>query len=148
LTRLIKPFDGVASAAPFDVPGVMTTQGSAAAPWSDYPAAGRRPSSAVVMLFIPGRAPGAPAEVVFTRRSTSVRSHKGQIGFPGGRVEAGDATPAHTALRELEEELGVPRNLATTVAALATIPALDGSSVCPIAAFADVTLAAMKPSAD
>jgi 8-oxo-dGTP pyrophosphatase MutT (NUDIX family) len=45
--------------------------------------------------------------VVFTRRTESVEHHRGQISFPGGGEEPGDATLWHTALRESEEELGI-----------------------------------------
>jgi len=46
--------------------------------------------------------------VLFTQRTTSLRSHSGQVSFPGGRAEQGDASPEHTALREAQEEIGLP----------------------------------------
>ncbi len=48
-----------------------------------WPATMHSRASAVLMLFIPDPDPDAPARIVFTRRSTLVRTHKGQIGFPG-----------------------------------------------------------------
>ena len=52
--------------------------------------------------------------VVLTRRSTDLRTHQGQVSFPGGRIEAGeDATAA--ALREAFEEVGLDPALVTTV---------------------------------
>lgn len=45
--------------------------------------------------------------VVLNRRPDSVRHHRGQIAFPGGHCETGDASPLHTALREAEEEIGL-----------------------------------------
>ena len=45
--------------------------------------------------------------VLFTRRTDHLKSHSGQISFPGGRMEARDATPEATALRETEEEIGL-----------------------------------------
>ena len=50
--------------------------------------------------------PGGPA-VLFTQRTEHLRDHPGQISFPGGRVEAEDTSPAHTALREAQEEIGL-----------------------------------------
>ena len=46
--------------------------------------------------------------VLFTRRTAHLRSHAGQISFPGGRCEPEDSTPAATALRETREEIGLP----------------------------------------
>lgn len=45
--------------------------------------------------------------ILLTRRTPFLRQHAGQICFPGGRVEPEDLTPAHTALRETEEEIGL-----------------------------------------
>src|ERR671934_2857535 len=46
--------------------------------------------------------------VLFTRRTTQLKAHSGQVSFPGGRAEPGDASPQHTALREAQEEIGLP----------------------------------------
>lgn len=50
--------------------------------------------------------PGEPT-VLLTQRTTHLRDHPGQISFPGGRAEPEDPSPAHTALREAEEEVGL-----------------------------------------
>jgi 8-oxo-dGTP pyrophosphatase MutT (NUDIX family) len=47
--------------------------------------------------------------VLFTQRTHSVEDHKGQVAFPGGRVDPGDASRIATALREAEEEIGLRR---------------------------------------
>ena len=46
--------------------------------------------------------------LLFTRRTDIVESHKGQVSFPGGGCEEGETTPEDTALREAEEEIGIP----------------------------------------
>lgn len=46
--------------------------------------------------------------VLLTQRTAHLKDHGGQISFPGGRVENDDLSPAHTALRETEEEIGLP----------------------------------------
>lgn len=67
------------------------------------PPSGAR-ESAVLMLF--GETAGEP-DLLFTERSHDLRSHPGQMSFPGGRVDPGDGGPAGTALREAVEEVGL-----------------------------------------
>ena len=45
--------------------------------------------------------------VLYTRRTESVDSHRGQVSFPGGRIEVQDAGPEQAALRETQEEIGL-----------------------------------------
>src|SRR5262245_19823354 len=45
--------------------------------------------------------------VLFTRRTAHLHDHAGQISFPGGRAEPGDAGAAETAMRETQEEIGL-----------------------------------------
>lgn len=45
--------------------------------------------------------------VLLTQRTAHLKDHAGQISFPGGRVEAEDESPVHTALRETLEEIGL-----------------------------------------
>lgn len=49
---------------------------------------------------------GQPS-VLLTQRTAHLKDHPGQISFPGGRVDPEDSSPAHTALREAEEEIGL-----------------------------------------
>lgn len=81
------------------------------------PPAGAR-ESAVLMLF--GERNGQP-DLLFTERSHQLRSHPGQVSFPGGRAEPGDDGPAGTALREAAEEVGI---LASGVDVFGELPPL------------------------
>jgi 8-oxo-dGTP pyrophosphatase MutT (NUDIX family) len=45
--------------------------------------------------------------LLFTRRTNRVETHKGQVSFPGGACDPGEATPEQTALREAQEEIGL-----------------------------------------
>lgn len=56
--------------------------------------------------------------VVFTRRRTDLRRHPGEISFPGGRRDPEDADLSETALREAEEEIGLPRTRVDLVGGL------------------------------
>ncbi len=67
--------------------------------------AARTLAAVLVPLFVP--APGEPTHVVLTRRRADLRRHAGEISFPGGRMDPGDADLAATALREAEEEIGL-----------------------------------------
>jgi 8-oxo-dGTP pyrophosphatase MutT (NUDIX family) len=115
---------------------------------SPWPEAVARRSFAVVMLFVPPAEPGGSARIVLTRRSTKLRSHRGQIGFAGGRMEPSDPSPVATALRELHEELGVPPDDVTPLGLLANARALDAGLVVPIVAVATTPLEAMRPAPD
>lgn len=97
-------------------------------PWADVlrPAQGAR-ASAVLALFgegVEGRdtVPAAAArgpEVLLVERALTLRSHPGQIAFPGGGVDRDDTDLVDTALREAYEECGVLRD---GVEVLGTLP--------------------------
>lgn len=56
--------------------------------------------------------------LVFAKRSEQVGHHKGQISFPGGTRDPGDASLLEAALRECEEEIALPRGAVETLGAL------------------------------
>jgi 8-oxo-dGTP pyrophosphatase MutT (NUDIX family) len=58
---------------------------------------------------------------VFTKRREDLRQHPGQISFPGGRADPSDSGLIETALREAEEEIGLPRAAVTALGALTPI---------------------------
>jgi 8-oxo-dGTP pyrophosphatase MutT (NUDIX family) len=72
--------------------------------------------------------------VILTRRTEDLRDHAGQISFPGGRVETGDDTPVTTALREAEEEIGLPRSAVEVLGCLDPELVVTGYAVCPVVA--------------
>jgi 8-oxo-dGTP pyrophosphatase MutT (NUDIX family) len=60
-------------------------------------------------VLIPLFEAGGEFRLLFTKRTTKVEAHKGQISFPGGRTDREDGSPEETALREAEEEIGLRR---------------------------------------
>ncbi|MHA3705067.1 NUDIX hydrolase [Jatrophihabitans sp. YIM 134969] len=83
------------------------------------PPPGRTSRAASVLVLVASWA-GADS-VLLLQRSSTLRSHAGQVAFPGGSAEPGDAGPVATALREADEEAGVG---ADHVDVLATWPQL------------------------
>ncbi len=85
---------------------------------------------AAVLVPIVDRAEGAT--VILTRRTDDLKDHPGQISFPGGRVENHDHDAVATALRETEEEIGLPRNKIDVIGRLDTYLTATGFSVTPV----------------
>ncbi|TVP70140.1 MAG: CoA pyrophosphatase [Rhodobacteraceae bacterium] len=89
-----------------------------------------RPAAVLVGV----RASPGGAELVLTKRASHLRHHPGQIAFPGGGQDAGDADLAATALREAEEEIGLPRAAARIIGTLPAHETVTGYTVTPILA--------------
>ncbi|MCB1476144.1 MAG: CoA pyrophosphatase [Rhodobiaceae bacterium] len=62
-------------------------------------------------VLVPVVARDEGATVILTQRPDHMPNHPGQIAFPGGKIEASDEGPAHAALREAEEEIGLDPSL-------------------------------------
>jgi 8-oxo-dGTP pyrophosphatase MutT (NUDIX family) len=70
--------------------------------------------------------------VLLTQRSRHLQAHAGQISFPGGRLEPGDADAVAAALRETEEEIGLARDRVEVVGRLDTYLTRTGFEVVPV----------------
>ena len=98
---------------------------------------------AAVLIPIINRATGPT--ILLTRRTASLRHHAGQISFPGGRVDATDRDAVHTALREAQEEIGLPPDSVKVCGFLAPYVTGTGYCVTPIVGWID-KLAPLTPS--
>jgi len=92
-------------------------------------AAGNAPEAAVLMLMF--EADGEPC-FLLTRRTHEVRTHKGQISFPGGMKLAGESLQ-QTALRETYEEVGIDADLIRVLGRFHDYRAITGHLVAPFA---------------
>ena len=84
---------------------------------------------AAVLVPLVRRAPGL--QVLLTKRSEALEHHAGQISFPGGRVEAQDASAADTALREAREEIGLAPEAVEILGELPQYRTTTGFSITP-----------------
>jgi 8-oxo-dGTP pyrophosphatase MutT (NUDIX family) len=73
--------------------------------------------------------------VLFTRRTAHLRTHAGQISFPGGAIEAGDADPVAAALRETREETGIEPDRVEPFGYLDGFETVSGYFVSPVTGF-------------
>jgi 8-oxo-dGTP pyrophosphatase MutT (NUDIX family) len=76
--------------------------------------------------------------VLLTQRSVHLSSHAGQIAFPGGKIDATDASPLDAALREAEEEVGLDRGFVEPIGYLDVYGTAFGFRILP-------TLARVRP---
>jgi 8-oxo-dGTP pyrophosphatase MutT (NUDIX family) len=94
-------------------------------PWRDSTEmADFRRAAVLVALFEEAN----EARVVLTVRSTTLRSHRGEVAFPGGGLESGEGV-VEAALREAEEEVGLDPKLVTVLGQLGSRPTLASNSV-------------------
>lgn len=96
------------------------------------PEAPARLKPAAVLVPIVMRAP--EPMLLLTRRADHLAAHAGQIGFPGGRIEAGDASPIDAALREAREEIGLEPNFVTVIGRLDDYETSTGFRITPVVA--------------
>lgn len=70
--------------------------------------------------------------LLFTRRSTRVQDHKGQVSFPGGAIESTDISPTFSALREAKEEIGLLPDDVAVLGVMRDFPTITGFLITPV----------------
>ena len=89
---------------------------------------------AAVLVPVVDRAEPA---VLLTLRTADLKSHSGQIAFPGGKIDATDANPLEAALREADEEIGLERRFIDPVGYLDLYLTFSGFRILPVLARVD-----------
>jgi 8-oxo-dGTP pyrophosphatase MutT (NUDIX family) len=124
------------SALRFDLPRLRERLANRSQPeftlFGDDGTEGRELASTAAAVLIPVIAHPGDLTVLFTQRTTHLKSHAGQVSFPGGRAEPGDASAEFTALREAEEEIGLPAARVEILARLPDYRTRTGYRVTPV----------------
>lgn len=87
-----------------------------------------KPAAVLVPLT---HGPSGP-QVILTKRSSRLKHHPGQIAFPGGKIDETDASPVEAALREAEEEIGLPRKSVEIIGTWGAHETVTGFLVTPV----------------
>ncbi|MFD0982200.1 CoA pyrophosphatase [Tropicimonas aquimaris] len=111
--------------------------GATGRPSSDYDLnpgislpAGRKLREAAVLVPVSLEPRGA--RLYLTKRSSRLKHHPGQVAFPGGKVDAGDADATAAALREAQEEIGLGPDKVEVLGALPRHETVTGFDVTPV----------------
>jgi len=91
------------------------------------------PSAAAVLLGLVERSAGL--HVILTERAAHLTDHPGQVSFPGGRIESSDEDPVAAALREADEEVGLPPELVSVAGCMPEILTGTGFLITPVIGF-------------
>ncbi|KAI3439993.1 uncharacterized protein J3R85_004137 [Psidium guajava] len=97
----------------------------------------RRPNparAAVLICLFEGSGGGGDSDlrVLLTKRASTLSSHPGEVSFPGGKREEGDADDVTTASREAKEEIGLEPSLVEVVTVLQPYATKNGITVVPV----------------
>lgn len=95
-----------------------------------YPGREGEPVPAAVLIPLVTREDGI--RVMLTQRSAHLHEHAGQVSFPGGRIETSDPTPVAAALREAEEETGLPSGHVEVMGSMPPYLTATGFSIVPV----------------
>jgi 8-oxo-dGTP pyrophosphatase MutT (NUDIX family) len=98
-----------------------------------------RPASVLIPLVVRG----PQVSVLLTQRTAHLHDHAGQISFPGGRMDEGDADAIATALRESHEEIGLAPDVVEVIGTLPIYVTITGYRVTPVVALIEQNFSLM-----
>ncbi|WP_050692311.1 CoA pyrophosphatase [Bordetella pertussis] len=112
-------------------------------PWGQIPswqstvhgvirAPGREGSLVAAAVLIPLVMRADGVRVMLTQRAAHLHDHAGQVSFPGGRIEVSDATPVAAALREAQEETGLPVQQVEVLGSMPQYFTATGFAITPV----------------
>ncbi|MFD2250701.1 8-oxo-dGTP pyrophosphatase MutT (NUDIX family) [Pseudochelatococcus lubricantis] len=94
--------------------------------------------AAVLVPLIPHEAPsGVRYTMLLTQRAATLRQHPAQISFPGGKIDPEDPSPLAAALREADEEIGLPASLVCPLGYLDGYLSATGYAIVPVVGLVD-----------
>ena len=88
-------------------------------------------------VLIPIQIQDCIPHIILTKRSSALKTHPGQIAFPGGKIDACDSTPIQAALRETQEEIALSPTKVDVLGSLPDHITVTGFRVTPIVAFVE-----------
>ncbi|XP_041378234.1 nucleoside diphosphate-linked moiety X motif 8-like [Gigantopelta aegis] len=87
--------------------------------------------------------------ILFTVRTSSLRKHRGEVSFPGGHIDSTDKNIVHSALREMEEEIGISMDKVIVLGSMPALPSRLNMFVTPVLGFCgDIDINKLKLSSD
>ena len=98
--------------------------------WRDFSVGNTTPAA----VLVPVVNNESQAQIVLTLRSEQLSSHKGQVAFPGGKIDPTDKTASAAAVRETCEEIGIPSHQINVLGKLPLYETGTGFTITPIVA--------------
>ena len=106
---------------------------------------GQRPNARKAAVLLALFQEHGETYLAFIRRASTLRSHSGEIAFPGGSVDVTDVSPVKTALREAQEEIGLDPTRAEVLGVLSPVfTVVSNFLITPVVAFLPQGLGALE----